>query len=37
MTRHQKEDLAIKYFSLYKRRYIHFNITTLIKMSCYSF
>lgn len=30
MTRHQKEDLAIKYFSLYKRRYIHFNITTLI-------
>lgn len=30
MTRHQKEDLANKYFSLYQRRYIRFNIITLI-------
>lgn len=29
MTKHQKEDLAIKYFSLYKRRFIHLNIITI--------
>lgn len=30
MTRYQKEDLVNKYFSLYRRRYIRFNIITLI-------
>ena len=30
MTKYQKEDLANKYFSLYRRRYIRFNIITLI-------
>lgn len=30
MTRHQKEDLTNKYFSLYRRRYIRFNIIALI-------
>lgn len=30
MTRHQKEDLANKYFNLYRRNYIHFGIITII-------
>lgn len=30
MTRHQKEDLANKYFNLYRRNYIRFSIITII-------
>lgn len=36
MTRHQKADLANKYFSLYRRRYIRFNIITVISELLFS-
>lgn len=36
MTRHQKEKLTNKYFNLYRRRYIRFNIITLINEVLFS-
>lgn len=36
MTRHQKEELANKYFNLYRRNYIHFNIVTVISELLFS-
>lgn len=36
MTRHQKVDLANKYFNLYRRRYIRFNTITIINELLFS-